>query len=806
MHISVNWLRELVPDLQETPEELADRLSMQAVPVDGVVRTGERLEEIVVARVLEVVPHPNADRLLFCRVEAGGEPVQLVCGAPVVLQGARYPYVPPGGRLPGGLRIESREIRGVMSHGMLCSEHELGLGRDKGGIMQLPPDLSPGEPLAEGLGLPDALLAVDLTPNRVDLACHVGVARELAPGGEADLVLRRFGAEWEPAWKDGETEVTAAGVRIRIEAEERCSRYLAALVRGVRVGPSPAWLAGRLRALGLRPVNNVVDATNYVLLESNQPLHAFDLGKLRGPEIRVRPAEAGERLRTLDGELRVLPPAATAIADREGAVAIAGVMGGEESEVTEGTTEILLECAAFPPLHVRHSAREAGLSTDASFRFERGVDERGQERALVRCVELILATAGGEAEEEAARVGRRPDPTVVRLRRHRIRQLLGIEPEEKELRALLEPIGFRLAADRGRLSVGVPGWRRDVTAEIDLIEEVARRVGYDRFPEEPRRFRPSSVPDDPAWERSARVRRLFAGRGFLEARSSSFVPREQPGGTAEVQLLNPLSAAEGYLRAGIVPVLLRWLEHNWARGRRDVRLYEIGTAFSRAEGKAGLERFPEELRVGALATGLRRPLHWERDPGELDIWDLKGLASEVATRLCGGTVEPMGGRTPEPAFGGDWLGAEGFCILQAGRRVGIAGRVADGSVDAPPWAGPTWALEFRLDAVLLGRHVEHLAISPYPAVRRDLAVTVPNTVRAADLEDRMREETAGILDSLSLFDLYAGEGIESARRSLAWAFRFRAPDRTLTDEEVEEAMRRIISMLEEEFDARVRAG
>lgn len=858
MNVSVNWLREMLPGLEAPAEAIADRLSMTAVAVDAVTPVGGELEDVRVARVLGVRPHPNADRLSMCRVDAGSEEVEVVCGAPVIEEGGLYPFVPAGGSLPGGLRIEAREIRGERSRGMLCSEHELRLGRDRSGILLLPPGLEPGAPLTEVLGLPDVRLTLDLTPNRVDLACHLGVARELAGmdgSGSAHPSPRVVEAPpWEPAWADGGEEAEAAGVPVRIEAPDRCRRYLGAVIRGVEVGPSPAWLAGRLRAVGLRPVNNVVDATNYVLLERNQPLHAFDLATLAGPEVRVRAAREGESLRTLDGQERELTARDTVIADRERPVGLAGVMGGEETEVTRETRDLFLECAAFDPLWVRRTARGQQLATDASYRFERGIDATALEAALARCVELVVAVAGGEPDPAAARVGAGPgEPRVVPLRPDRVRHLLGVDLPAPELRRLLLPLGFRPlddaageaggtaddATERARLAegagpgflrFGVPGWRGDVEREVDLIEEVARRHGYDAFPDEPRRFRPSAVPEDPSWARAHRTRRLFAGRGFLEARSSPFVAERQPGGRAEVSVLNPLSAEEGHLRAGLVPVLLRRVEHNFARGRRDVRLFELGTTFGRAEptgvsaaagtggGSPEGAGFHEEVRAAAVLTGRRAPRHWSGADADVDLWDLKGLAAEVAERLCGGQVVPRpterGEGGPEAGEGAEgdlplraeWLAGAGFDIVAAGEAVGVAGRVADPAVDAPPWAGPVFALELRLEAVEREPAGVYVPLAPYPEVRRDLAITVPREVPAAELEGAIRAGAPSELESLELFDVYEGEGVERGRRSLAWSFRFRSARRTLTDEEVEEAMEAIVATLERDFGARVRAG
>lgn len=825
MNISVNWLRDLVPGLKRDPEELADRLSRVAVPVERVVPVGRGLEGLKVARVLEARRHPNADRLTLCRVDAGEEPVDVVCGAPEVVEGALYSYVPPGERLPGGMEIEAREIRGEASHGMLCSEKELGLGRDAAGILRLGDDLRPGTPLDEALGLPDARLVLELTPNRVDLACHVGVAREVAPGGTAELVLSRFGEAWDPEWVEHERGAELDGVDLRIDAPERCDRYLGAVIRGVEVGPSPTWLASRLRSIGVRPVNNVVDATNFVLHELNQPLHAFDLSEIAGPEIRVRAATAGEELRTLDGVERELSSASTVIADAEGPVGLAGVMGGEESEVTPSTTDVFLECASFDPGATRRTAAESELATDASYRFERGIDRQGLERALVRCVELILSLAGGRAGGRAVRVGESPpEPRVVELRPSRVEHVLGRPFGPGELRRLLDPLGFEAWETVGTgaeaaLACQVPGWRSDVTREIDLVEEVARRHGYESFPSEDRAFRPSTVPDDLDWRRGRRVQELLHGRGLLEARSSSLVGRREADPRGPVELLHPLSADESYLRGTLVGVLLRRLEHNWARGQRDVRLYEIGTTFRRTgaqdegAGTTGGERravdFGEERRAGLVLHGRSRPEHWSGPVPTYDVWDLKGLAAEVSGGLCGAELRPVRGeeaRELASRFAATgWVGVTAFGLVKDGVPVGIGGRVRPEALDAPAWADDVWGLEFRLDAVQVDRTPAYRELSEYPPILRDLAVTVPHGEAAADVEGTIREAAPETLERVSLFDVYEGEGVDEGRRSLAFRFRFRAPDRTLEDHEVEDVMESIVQSLEASHDARVRS-
>ncbi|MBT8477411.1 MAG: phenylalanine--tRNA ligase subunit beta, partial [Gemmatimonadetes bacterium] len=738
MDISVNWLRALAPSIDGSADDLAAALSARAVPVDRTVPVGEELGDVVVARVVEVGKHPNADRLSLCRVDSGmGDLLDVVCGAPNVVENALYPFIPAGGTLPGGFKIERRKIRGHESNGMLCSEKELGLGRDAAGIMRLADDHEPGQALVAALGLPDARLEVDLTPNRIDLACHAGVARELAPGGVADVVLPPFGGpDWSPRWESGEESASAGGVRVTIEEGDRCFRYLAAIVRGVTVGPSPEWLQARLRAAGARPINNVVDSTNYVLLELNQPLHAFDLARLAGPEIRVRAAR-NEPHTTLDGAEHELGREVSVIADAERPVALAGVMGGADSEVSDGTTDLLIECAAFDPRHTRHTARATGLATDASYRFERGIDEAGMEGAIRRAVELIVATAGGSPDDVALRVGRTPPlPTRVSLRPSRVKAVLGLDLSGEQIAGLLKPLGFGVSegtasGDDGALDVTVPGWRTDVRAEVDLLEEVARRYGYESFPHEARSLRPSTVPDSPVWQRADRARRALTSLGALEARSSSFAPEGQTSGRP-ARLLKPLSEAESFLRTDLVPILLGRVEHNWSRGHRDVRLYEIGSVFQSSvgagESTAGEDvSVIEDIRVAFGITGLRQPPHWSGAEYDLDDWDLKGWLEDLGSGLGLGEIAP--GRPDADGddlpFGfGRWLGEESFCILRNGRPVGVAGRVRDDAVDAPVWAAPVYAAEFRLEAVQLEDHRSYRDLPTFPAVTRDLALVL----------------------------------------------------------------------------------
>lgn len=792
MNLSYRWLRAIAPAITDSPERLAERLGMLGAPVDELTHLGAELGDLVIARVTDVRQHPNADRLRLCTVEAGtGEPLQVVCGAPNVTAGGFYPFAPVGASLPGGVQIRKAKLRGQNSEGMLCSARELGLGRDHTGLMALHGEFTPGESFLEALSLDDARLLIDITPNRPDLLSHLGVARELAPGGAQDIRLEPFGdeeatLELRPAEGAGEAE----GISITLEDTAGCPRYTAAIVRGLTIGPSPEWLATRLRAIGLRPINNVVDATNYVLHELGQPLHAFDLARLGG-RVVVRRARAGERLKTLDGVERALDGETLVIADAERPVALAGVMGGEETEVGESTTDILLECALFDPGRVRKTARALGMSTDASYRFERGVDPELQPLALRRVVDLIVATAGGSAD--AVGLDLRPvvpTRTVVPLRPSRVQHLLGVPVSEAEIGALLAPIGFEVAGGAEGLNVTVPGFRPDVTREIDVIEEVARRRGYDSIDEVLRPIRPSNAPEDPLVPVVARVHELFRRWGFLEARTIGFAPASE----SRVPLLNPLSAEESHLRDDLTTGLLRRVEHNWAHGVRDVRLYEVGTVFHPDDGEVPAR---EEMRVAAVATGRRQPLHWSAPSEAWDVWDSRALLEELVDLLGLGAVAPAGS--------GGWVAAlaeDERLTATDGRAEG--GRVKAGAVDAPVWAGAVWAIEAVLPDRLPERTVTYRPLPEQPAVERDLALVGARSVAAAEMEREIRGAAGELLEAVWPFDVYEGKGIPEGERSIAWSLRFRHPERTLTDAEVDRAVDAVLAALAERLDVRRR--
>src|SRR5216110_72621 len=607
MIVSRRWLEALL-DRSLDARDIAERLTLHAAAVDAVVPLHQDLSDVLIARVLEVKKHPDADRLSLCLVDhgGGGGPVEVVCGAPNVQAGKTYPFAPVGAVLPGGLKLERRKIRGVESNGMLCSAKELGLGVDHAGILELDTQAPPGTPFLEAIPVADEQIVIDVSANRPDLLCHKGVARELAvalggtvklpeiPGGQGGQLRR------PPRPPLHLTAAVVDGVEVRLEDPEGAPRYMIAVMRGVKVQPSPAWLAARLQAIGQRSINNIVDATIYILFEINQPLHAFDLAKLRGPAVVVRRAKPGEPIVTLDGVARKLTPEMTAICDAERPQIVAGVMGSAESEVSAATTDIVLEAAYFQPTRIRRTRRALGVSSESSYRFERGIDILAMPDALARAIDLIRAVAGGDVREAPLDIWPEPQqPRSVFLREARVAHLLGVPVPRKEIERLLSAVGFVVAPRDERMAVQVPGWRPDVTREVDLIEEVARLKGYDTFPDELRPYRPGTVPDSPSELTLRRIRQqlISSGSGLLEARTLPLGPADGPDA---VPVQNPLSVEEAHLRSRLLPGLLRRVEHNWSVGERDVRLFEIGTVFKKAPAGARPE---EELHLGIVLTG-----------------------------------------------------------------------------------------------------------------------------------------------------------------------------------------------------------
>ena len=809
MNISYDWLKSLAPGLSESPDQLAERLALLGAPVEGMTPVSSGLEEVIIGRVKTVRGHPGADRLSLCEVDNGEEVVQVVCGAPVIDPGGFYPFAPVGATLPGGLELKRAKIRGEYSDGMLCSEKELGLGRDQSGIMLLSGEVFAGQSLIDALGLDDVRMDVEVTPNRGDWLSHVGIARELAPGGVAGVALTPVpgASPLDLEVKSGEREVSHGGVSIRIDEPEQCYRFLGVIIRGVKVEPSPQWMAARLRAVGQQTINNVVDATNFVMLETGNPMHAYDLGKLEGSSLIVRRAAAGETMQTLDGLEHEFDTEMLLICDTAVPHDIAGIMGGMHSSVTSDTTDILLECALFEPKSIRRTRRALGISTDASYRFERGVDPEGHLPAVERALEVILATAGGAVDGPIMEVLPRPwEASELRLRPARVEQVLGVRFDDAELKALLTPLGFTVQNESGEaeggggLSVSVPGYRSyDVTREIDLIEEVTRAHGYDRFPEDLATARPTTVEDHPLFQLEDGLRTVLSGEGLLEAANPAFAPTHE----GEVELNNPISMEENRLRVSLIPGLVRNVEYNFARGARDVRLFEIGTVFH-TTGVGDPPR--EDLHVAFAITGRREPEHWSEGGEAVDFSSVKGI---VETVLAESGWEKPALRVPaaqdsaeDDAQDSAWklFVPSTLVALTAGDGApkGAAGQLRPERVDAPAWAGEVWAMELTLPAEPVAKATPtYRPLSPFPGVDRDLALLVPYDVPTSAVSDQMWDVGGELLEGVTVFDLYRGGDVDEAHRSLAFRLRLQAWDRTLRDKEVDRVVEKIVKRLRE---------
>ena len=712
--------------------------------------------------------------------------------APNVTAGHKYPFAPVGTVLPGGLKLERRKIRGEVSEGMLCSARELGLGQDGEGILDLATDAAPGTPLLDVLPIADTRFDIDVTANRPDLLSHEGIARDLGvglkrpwrspaiPGApEPPRVLRADGASG-----------TVDGVTITIADRAGCPRYTAAVIRGVKVGPSPAWLKDRLEAVGARSINNVVDATNYLMFENGQPLHAFDLKNVRGGRIIVRRAMPGETLTTLDGQERKLTPDMCVIADGEGATGLAGVMGGQGSEVSDATTDILLECAYFDPRGTRRMRRALNLQTDAAYRFERGADYDATAARLARAAQMIAAVAGGRI---TGAVDVYPDPIAPRtifLRDSRLAQVLGATVSRGDVERVLTAAGCVVGPREDRCAVQVPSWRPDLEREIDLVEEVARLVGFDRFPDDIRPYRPGTIPDALPELLADRLRNVLTGLGLHEAVTLPLVPRvsdEQP------VVINPLSQEESSLRRDLLSGLARRVEHNWRQMTRDVRLFEIGHVFSKQGGRtetAGGREYQlprEENHIAGVITGARRPAHWsDSTPPDVDLFDIRTIADAVIAHCAPGAKLEAG---------------DGWFIRQGDV---IVGRIVELEADRPAWAAPLFGFELLIRDDVHAPAPQFQPVPAWPAAERDVALILPSGVKSGDVEAALASAAGKLLERLWVFDEYRGAPLPPGERSVAWRLVFRADGRTLKDEEVDKALAKAVRAAEERYGVRRR--
>jgi phenylalanyl-tRNA synthetase beta chain len=791
MKFSEQWLRSWV-NPQVSRDDLVARLSMAGLEVDSVSLAAGVFSGVVVGEVLSTEQHPDADKLRVCQVSSGAETFQVVCGAPNVRPGLKIPFAMIGAELPGDFKIKKAKLRGVESNGMLCSASELQISEDHEGLMELPADAPVGQDIRVYLDLDDASIEVDLTPNRGDCLSLAGLAREVGALYAAP-VARPVVAAVTPSHDE---------VRpVEILAAQACPRYLGRVVRNVDLSkPTPLWMVERLRRADVRSIDAAVDITNYVMLELGQPMHAFDLAEINGG-IRVRMAEEGEKLVLLDGQEVSLRSDTLVIADHGRALAIAGVMGGEHSGVSDKTRDLFLESAFFDTIAIAGKARSYGLHTDSSHRFERGVDWQLAREAMERATALLLEIVGGEAGPIIEVVNQEQLPSVapVTLRAERIEQMLGLKMDGAEIVRLLSALGLSIGADgEGQWQVGVPSHRFDISLEVDLIEELARLYGYNRLPVRYPQARLAPQSKAEAAVELPALRRLLVARGYQEAITYSFIDPKlfelfNPG-VAPLMLANPISADMAAMRSSLWPGLIKALEHNLNRQQSRVRLFESGLRFV-----GQLEGLKQEPMLAGVICGGRLTEGWAHGRDDVDFYDVKAdVEALLASAGAGDSFAFVPGEHAALHPG------QTARIEREGRVVGFLGAIHPELSKALGLDQAVFMFELVLGEITQGVMPKFHELSKFPEVRRDLAVLVDREVPAQDLLGVIREAAGEWLTDLKLFDVYHGKGIDPHRKSLAVGLTWQHPSRTLNDDEVSVATQNILTSLEQRFNATLR--
>jgi phenylalanyl-tRNA synthetase beta chain len=782
MKFSVNWLREFA-ELPASVDQLAELLTMGGVEIERVEKRGANFDKVVVAQIKESAQHPNADRLSVCQVDDGsGQPRQIVCGAKNYKVGDKVPLSLPGAVLVGDLKIKPSKLRGVESQGMLCSPSELGLSADGDGLLILSPEAKIGEPIAS-LFPEDTILDVEITPNRGDLLSHFGLAREIAAVTGAAM----------PSSRTGESAALPARGRagsITISAPNECPFYSARRIENIKVGPSPDWLRARIESVGLRSINNIVDITNFVMLEIGQPLHAFDADKLSGG-INVRLAKPAEKFLALDGKTYSLGERDLVIADDERAVGIAGVMGGEDTGVTESTTTLLLESAFFDPASVRRTARTLSLPSDASYRFERRVDPGMVLSASERASELMREIAGAKPAAEIATAGDLPSPPAdLSLRYRHADELIGASVPAKRVDEILQRFGLKVAsAGEEQSSWRIPSHRFDLQRDVDLIEEIVRVFGIENVPPRDRsRFTPESEADR-SHDLESSLRSRLAGRGLAEVRTSKLISRRALELEAAVELRNPLNEDHVALRSSFYPSLVDVLTRNVLAGAERVAIFELGRVFLPPDAR-------EERHLGIVLWGNTAPApHWRAHNRTLDYFDLKGVIESVTGPAIFKRAERRDLTLAVEVFAND-------------ERIGVAGQVASEQLKAIGQTHPVFFAELKLDfsghAAARGAFRE---IDKFPAITRDIAMIVPENLSHEKIMTTILNANEPLLASVELFDVFGGEQAKNfgaEKKSMAYALTYRDKTRTLTNEEITVVHAKIRERLQRELGVELR--
>lgn len=790
MKFSENWLRQWVDPALDT-EALVHQITMAGLEVDATEPAAGAFSSVVVAEIISAEPHPNADKLQVCRVSDGTDEVQVVCGAPNARTGIRVALARVGGVLPGDFKIRKAKLRDVDSAGMICSGRELGLSDDHSGILELPDDAPAGTDLREYLGLDDTLIEIDLTPNRADCLSMRGIAREVGVLNDVPVSAPKI-EPIPPAIDDT--------FPVRLSAPEACPRYLGRVIRGIDpTATTPQWMQERLRRSGVRSIDPVVDVTNYVMLELGQPMHGFDLDRLQGG-IDVRRARAGEKLTLLDEQEVELDPETLVIADEREALAMAGIMGGEASGISDSTENIFLECAFFAPLHLAGVARRYGLHTDSSHRFERGVDHQLQHQAVERATKLLLDIVGGQPGpiHEAVSESHLPDFGTVTVSHQAIVELLGADIEAAQITRIFDGLGFETQYGQGEWQCRVPSHRFDISIPADLIEEVARIYGYNNLPVSDPAMPLAMTPLPESIEDERLLKRRLLALGYQEAVTYSFV---EPGlqkllepDTTPLPLANPISEDLSVMRTSLAAGLLDALRYNLNRQQERVRLFETGLVF-----RGELDALEQSKKLGGLLYGTRLDSAW-LDSERVDFFDLKGDVESLLALASGQEVRF------EPLQDSAMLHpGQAATVLINGESAGWLGRLHPRLEQALDLKRPVYLFELSVEQICQRQIPRFEPLSRFPGSHRDVAVVVDDHVPAQRLKDAARAAGGEWMTEVSLFDVYAGEHIGSGKRSLALQLSWQHPERTLQDEEVAGLMNAVIERLQQEFDAVLRS-
>lgn len=801
MIVTYNWLKEFV-DCDLPPQELSHLLTMLGLEVERMETVGADMDDVVVAQVMEKAQHPNADKLSLCQVNTGSEILTIVCGAQNFKAGDKVALAKIGAVLPGDFKIKRSKIRGEESFGMLCSEKELDLADDAAGIMILNETLSLGTPLFEALGLKDTIFEIGLTPNRADCLSVIGVAREIAA---------KLGKKVHyPGLTVNETGPAIESVAsVTIEAPELCPRYTARYISGCTLAPSPAWLSDRLRAAGIRSINNIVDVTNYVLLEYGHPLHAFDFRLLAGKKIIVAAAKDDERFHTLDGQERILTGADLTIRDAEKGVALAGIMGGGNSEIGETTTDVLLESAYFNPSAIRKTSKRLGIHTESSHRFERGTDVAGLTRALDRAAQLIGELAGGSVAKGTIDVYPQPlEPATITARLSRINAITGLTLDSGEVMDIFQRLEFQVIETQdGVFQVTVPLFRVDIEREIDLVEEVVRLHGFEKVPTTmPIAAVFSDLPSE-GQRLLVKVKDLLVSQGLSEVINYSFVAPsscdrillpEDDFRRKGVKLLNPISDELSVMRTTLLPGLLETVVKNISFRTMDQRIFEMRRIYIPTEGE---ELLQEPIYLASILTGKRELEGWNQAKGDLDFYDVKGIVENLLQELKVPTVE----------FAADQLApffhpGKACRVVCAGVTLGSFGELHPTVQENYGIEAPLYYLELNFEKLVQARGPMLTAQVPsrFPSTFRDIAMLLADATPAADIIACVRGLKAPELEGVELFDLYKGANIPFDQKSIAIRVRYGSRERTLTDEEVTKLHAKVIGNLQKKLDVTIR--